>query len=143
MMSILALAIVSVIAVLGLLHLYWSLGGTALIDGTIPEVSGHPVFSPNRALTAVVGAFLILCAALVAAMSGLVSAGAASYVLPWLGYGLAAGLLARSVGDFRLVGFFKRVRGNRFARLDTAVYSPLCLLLAIGIFVLAAHGSGR
>jgi len=37
----------------------------------------------------------------------------------------------RALGDFRYVGFFKRVRGNLFAQRDTWFYSPLCLLLAI------------
>jgi hypothetical protein len=46
------------------------------------------------------------------------------------------------VGDFRLVGFFKRVRGNAFARLDTLVYAPLCLVLAVGVFYVAvSHGA--
>ncbi|WP_423856182.1 DUF3995 domain-containing protein [Acidithiobacillus ferrianus] len=40
------------------------------------------------------------------------------------------------MGDFRLVGFFKTVTGTRFARLDSTVFSPLCLAMAIGIFVI-------
>ena len=59
--------------------------------------------------------------------------------LVWLCYGLALGLLARAIGEFNYVGFFKRVRGSRFARLDTLVYSPLCLLLAIGVALVALH----
>jgi hypothetical protein len=46
-------------------------------------------------------------------------------------------LLARAIGDFKYLGLFKRVRGSRFATLDTFVYSPLCLLLAAGIATLA------
>jgi hypothetical protein len=46
-------------------------------------------------------------------------------------------LFLRAIGDFHLIGFFKRVRGTRFASLDTAVYSPLCLALALGVFVVA------
>ncbi len=60
-------------------------------------------------------------------------------VLSWLSFALAAGLLARAVGEFKYVGFFKRVRGSRFATLDTLVYSPLCLLLAIGVALVARH----
>jgi len=44
---------------------------------------------------------------------------------------------ARGVGDFRLVGLSKRVRGTRFARYDSFVYTPLCLALAAGIVVVA------
>ena len=44
-------------------------------------------------------------------------------------------LLLRAIGDFHLVGFFKTVRGSRFAWLDSSLYSPLCLALALGVFV--------
>jgi hypothetical protein len=50
-----------------------------------------------------------------------------------MSYALALGLLARAMGDFNYVGFFKRVRGTRFARMDTLLYSPLCLALAVGV----------
>ena len=43
----------------------------------------------------------------------------------------------RAAADFRLVGFFKRIRHTHFARLDTAVYSPLCLALAIGSAIIS------
>lgn len=50
---------------------------------------------------------------------------------------LALGLAARAIGEFRHVGFFKRVRGTRFARLDTIFCSPLCLALAVGVALVA------
>jgi hypothetical protein len=51
----------------------------------------------------------------------------------WTAKALAAGLLARGIGDFNYLGLFKRLRGSRFATLDTYLYSPLCLLLAAGV----------
>lgn len=41
-------------------------------------------------------------------------------------------LVARAIGDFRYVGFFKRVRGSRFATLDSLLFSPFCLTLGAG-----------
>ena len=38
----------------------------------------------------------------------------------------------RAVGDRKYVGFFKRVRDTEFARRDSRIYSPLCLLLGLG-----------
>jgi hypothetical protein len=49
-------------------------------------------------------------------------------VSAWL---IAAAFALRAIGDFRYVGFFKRIRGSRFARLDTFAYSPLCAFLAL------------
>ena len=46
-------------------------------------------------------------------------------------------LLLRAIGDFNLVGFFKRIRGSAFARMDTWFYSPLCVLLGIGLLNVA------
>jgi Protein of unknown function (DUF3995) len=53
---------------------------------------------------------------------------------------LAAVMVARFLGDFRYVGVFKRVRGTRFADLDTRLYAPLCLALAVGCASVAVAG---
>jgi len=37
----------------------------------------------------------------------------------------------RAVGEFKYVGFFKRVRGTEFSKMDTVLFSPLCLLVAV------------
>ena len=84
---------------------------------------------------------LLLCAGLVAATGRLLHLGIAPWILTWLSFALAAGLLARAIGEFKYVGFFKQVRGSRFATLDTLVYSPVCLLLALGV-ALVARQSG-
>ncbi len=110
-------------------------------SGAVPSVDGKPLFVPSARATVAVGVVLLLFAGLVAATGGLVSVGLPPAVLMWLSFGLAAGLLARAVGEFRYVGFFKRVRGSRFATLDTYVYSPLCLLLAIGVALVARQGA--
>ena len=51
---------------------------------------------------------------------------------------VAVVLLLRAVGDFRLVGFFKKITGSRFARLDTLVFSPLCVVLGLSLLVVAS-----
>lgn len=55
----------------------------------------------------------------------------------WAATVLGAVFVLRSIGDFRLVGFFKSVRGTGFAAWDTRLYSPLCLLLGLGALWLA------
>ncbi|MNP46945.1 hypothetical protein D3C76_1409790 [compost metagenome] len=46
-------------------------------------------------------------------------------------------LFARAIGDSELVGFFKEVKGSKFSRLDTWVYSPLCVVLGAGLLAVA------
>lgn len=135
-MNTLPVAICVVFVTLGVWHFYWALGGTAGKSAAIPEINGRPTFKPSSMTTAAVGlAFLLLlCAALVAVTAGFLSVALPRWLLPWPCYALAFVLLARAIGEFRVGAFFKRVHGTPFARLDTAVYSPLCLALSIGVF---------
>ena len=107
--------------------------------GAVPSVEGKPLFVPSAKATVVVGVVLLLFALLVAATGGLFQVGVSPRLLSWLSFALALGLLARAIGEFKYIGFFKRVRGSRFARLDSLLYSPLCLLLAVGVAVVAQH----
>jgi Protein of unknown function (DUF3995) len=133
----LAVVVVVVFSALSLVHIYWAIGGTAGKLAAVPEVSGHRAFTPSAGGTLVVALGLAFCALLVAATASLIRGPLPAHWLRWLSYVLAAVLLARAIGDFRLVGFFKSVRGTRFARLDSVIYAPLCLLLAIGVFYVA------
>ena len=130
--TIIAMALVVVFVSLSLVHIYWLLGGRAGRLAAIPERDGQPVFQPSAAATLGVAIVLALCALLIAATAGMLTLPLSQSVLAWLTRALAVGLLLRAIGDFRLVGFFKHVRHTRFARLDTTVYSPLCLALAVG-----------
>jgi hypothetical protein len=51
---------------------------------------------------------------------------------------IAVVFFVRAIGDFKWIGFFKRRTGTRFAALDSALYSPLCLSLAVACTLLAA-----
>lgn len=98
-------------------------------SGAVPSVEGKLLFVPPTRATVAVAVALLMFAALVAATAGLVPLPLPRFVLVWLCYCLAFGLLARAVGEFKYVGFFKRVRTSRFATLDTWLYSPLCFCL--------------
>ncbi|MDB5802961.1 MAG: hypothetical protein JWN73_283 [Betaproteobacteria bacterium] len=103
-----------------------------------PSIDGKPLFIPSRTGTLLVGIALLGCAALVGATAGFFQTSAPPAFLRWISYALALGLLARGIGDFRYVGLFKKVRGSSFARMDSRLYSPLCLLLAAGVTRVAA-----
>lgn len=127
----------AVLTFLGLTHLYWAAGGAAGKQAALPSVGGVPVFKPSAIGTAVIALILLVMAAWVAAASGILAAPVPHEVLRVGAFLLAAIFALRAVGDFRYVGFFKRVRGSVFAQRDTWVYSPLCVVLA-GLIVTAA-----
>jgi hypothetical protein len=137
MPAIIALIVVAIFVVLSSIHAYWAFGGRAGRAAAVPEVGARPAFVPSALATFAVAFALALCAGIVAASAGIIISAVPATWSTWLAFALAAVLLARAVGDFRLVGFFKRVRGTRFARLDSVVYAPLCLVLAVAVFYVA------
>ncbi|MBN6732182.1 DUF3995 domain-containing protein [Burkholderia multivorans] len=124
---------VPTLCAIALVHLYWACGGRRGKRAAIPEHDGVPLLHPSTAGTCTIAAALLAAACAVAARAGWVwpgrypgASGIAIVVLALL-------FAVRAVGDFRYVGFFKRIRGSRFARMDTLYYSPLCAALALSI----------
>jgi len=114
-------------------HAFWAVGGRWGRDLAVPEIHGKQAFKPGRGATFVVALLLLVAAAIVGLNADLWTwPGLPRKVATVAGGSLSAVMFARFVGDFHYVGVFKRVRGTRFARLDTIVYSPLCLALGIG-----------
>lgn len=137
-MIALALGIAAVFLSLAVLHLYWAAGGKAGAAAAVPEVEGRPAFVPGPNVTLLVALALTLGALVVLGRAGLWTPARIPRSLFAAGtWVLCAVFLLRAVGDRRLMGFTKRVRGTRFARRDTLFYSPLCLLLGLGLLGLA------
>ena len=137
MLAVLAVTLIAIFSFLASIHVYWAFGGQFGKVGAIPELRGSPSFVPGRMATLLVACALFACAALVGAAAGFIEVPIQTVVIRWGCFGLALLLLLRAIGDFRLVGFFKTVRGSRFAWLDSALYSPLCLTLAVGVSFVA------
>jgi Protein of unknown function (DUF3995) len=115
-------------------HLYWAAGGKAGKSAAVPSANGRPLMRPSAFGTAMVAVGLCVMAALLAQRIGWLNVPAlpGSGVVVRVGAWLIATVFAlRAIGDFRYVGFFKRIRDSRFARLDTLAYSPLCACLAL------------
>jgi hypothetical protein len=127
-----AFALAFVLAFLSGLHIYWALGGRWGWGAAIPQVDGRPAFTPSRFATLLVALGLAAAAVLPLVRAGAFPLAVPPWLSQWSAVLLAFIFFIRAVGDFRLVGFFKRVRGTPFAVWDTRLFSPLCLLLAAG-----------
>ena len=136
--SALAAVVSAIFVVLAAWHFKMAFSGMPGERNAVPSVDGKPLFDPSKGATVAVGVVLLLFAALVAATAGFFATGLPQLLLAWACYALALGLLARAIGEFKYVGFFKQVRGSKFARIDTLLYSPLCLLLAAGVAAVGA-----
>jgi len=135
--TVIGVALGAVFAFLAALHVLWAFGGTWGAGAAIPEIGGRPRFVPSRFGTLAVAAALAAAAVIVLARAELILISAPPWASRWPAVALGAAFVLRAIGDFRLVGFFKFVRSTRFARRDTRLYSPLCLLLGLGALWLA------
>jgi hypothetical protein len=135
-MTLIAIALASVLLVLAALHLFWAIRNR--FDGSvvIPKVDGRPAFIPTRGITLLVAAALS-GAALIALAQGQVLDVGAPAPLRFFAYAAGAVFTARAIGDFRMVGFFKRIRGTDFARWDYCLFAPLSALMGASFLYLA------
>lgn len=116
---------------ISLLHVYWAFGRRREDNNVIPTHDGKAIFTPSTGMTLLVAVALLLSAFLVVGTLGFGRMGLPLWLFKLGTWGVATVLFARAIGDFRFVGFFKRVHGTPFARNDTLYYSPLCLYLAL------------
>ena len=129
-------------AALSALHVYWAVGGRAGSDAVIPTVNGRRTLNPTPFASIVVAVALGLAAAITFGATGMLVAVAPAWLIRWGLVVVAVVVVARAVGDFRLIGVTKRVRDTRFARLDTRGFVPLCVGLAAACGALAWLAGG-
>ncbi len=142
MIAALAYALAFVLGAIAAVHFDWGSGRVwppAVEAGHIDPVVGgaRSKAMPPQALTFAV-ATAIAAAALIAALLASRISGTFDASVTFAGAALCLVFLTRFA--FGYLGFWRR-RFNRqpFARLDGAVYSPLCLMIAVGFALLVSE----
>lgn len=141
MIPFLSITLFAVFAFLSGLHFYWVAGGRWALDGAMLPEMREQVMQPGRQvsfrlLTLVVAIGLGLMGYLMLShWVGDIPAFLSPY-RPLITLGVAAIFAVRAIGDFQKVGLFQRGQTGVFAERDRAIYSPLCVLLAVGSFLL-------
>ncbi|MBC7929438.1 MAG: DUF3995 domain-containing protein [Rubrivivax sp.] len=136
MIRILGILLVLVFAAISLLHLYWAAGGSFGKAVAIPSVGGTRSFNPSPLATVLVAVAFLVAIFVIIGRLGLLGDALPRWIFRWATLGIALIFLLRAIGEFKLVGFFKRVSNSPFAYWDTLLFSPLCLLIAIIAFAL-------
>lgn len=139
-MSALACLLAAIFVFLSGLHVYWGCGGQWAGRAAIPKKpDGTPVFAPGSG-----GCFVVAGGLAAFAYFCLLHVALVPNPLPqitWPTRGILSGIATifalRAVGDFRYVGFFRRVTGTDFSALDRKLYTPLCAGLAVALAWLA------
>ncbi len=129
---IISLLLSAILLALGLLHFHWALGGKFGFDLAVPtRENGQRVLNPGKVDCVVVGMALVAFGAFYLIKSGVVDLTLMAWPFTYAGWVIPSIFLIRAIGEFRYVGFFKRVKTTDFAKQDTRLFSPLCLLIAI------------
>ena len=131
------ITITIIFSLISLLHLYWAFGGTLWYEDVLPTNSmGTKILNPTAIETLIVAIGLLLMALVVVGTQGLFD----QYLnRKYFRYGtllISLIFLLRAIGDFKFVGFFKKVTETRFGVNDTFFFSPLCLFISlISLFI--------
>jgi hypothetical protein len=117
---------------LGLIHIYWGFGGKSGMVPTVPtKANNKPVIKPGAIDCLVVAIVLIAFAAFVLIKTGFILFRLPNRISDYGLWGIAGLFLLRAIGEFKYVGFFKKIKTTRFGLTDTKYYSPLCLLIGL------------
>ena len=127
-LGIAAFATVAGLFSASVVHVYWAFGGKIGIASALPESVAGSSFKPGTGLTLVVALLL----AVYAAVLGAVAYGFDDEIGRWVVIAGVALFVLRAIGDAKYVGFFKTVQGTRFARADSAYFTPLLIAFAFG-----------
>ncbi len=121
-----------ILIALGILHFNWAMGGEFGFSKSLPtKESGERVLNPTKMASAIVGIGLVAFGIFYVFKSGLIALNLPGWITIYGGWIIPIIFLLRAMGEFKYVGFFKKVKNTEFGRLDTKYFSPLCLVIGI------------
>lgn len=116
---------------LAAIHFYWGLDGEWGMGNVIPSTNeGHMLFQPGSIATLLIG-IIFLMVSLFYLILYLVNNYPELWLVKAVRWIIPSIFMLRAIGEFKYVGFFKTIRQTDFGQLDTWLFSPLCLLIAI------------
>ncbi|AMC10256.1 hypothetical protein Lupro_02855 [Lutibacter profundi] len=133
MTTILSISLLAIFTLLGFIHFYWLFGGKWGIEQALPTKEiGKKVIEPPKIATAIVGIGLISFGLFYLIKTGLINFQVPNWIITYGSWIIPSIFIIRAIGDFKYVGFFKKIKNTEFAKADSKWFAPLCL--TIGIF---------
>lgn len=137
-MQIINLTLIIITFALATLHFYWAFGGKIALLNTLPEHNGKKLFMPSKVATiSVAFALLFIClfAVQLYKFNLFIDLETIHYLI--MANLIGTVFLIRAIGDFKYLGFFKKIKESKFAIYDSKYYSPLCLYISFSFFYLS------
>lgn len=134
---ILSVILFIIFMILGGFHFYWLFGGVWGAEKVIPTQGrgANRLVIPKFA-TLIVAFVLFLFGMMYLIKSGLIYLAFSNWILNYGYWFIPVIFILRAIGEFKYVGFFKRIKHTEFAKADSKLFSPLCLTIGvIGLFI--------
>jgi hypothetical protein len=137
MILILIIIEIIIFIILSGIHWNWMFGGNWGYNNAIPtDIKEKKLFNPKKIETLFVAIGLLVFATYYFLISNLISINFPNWVSIYIGWVISIIFIIRSVGEFKYIGFFKKIKTTNFGRLDSKLFSPLCLAIGlIGIII--------
>ncbi|MCP9765400.1 DUF3995 domain-containing protein [Lacihabitans soyangensis] len=118
------------------IHFYWAFGGKWGANAVLPQINSEKrVFTPSPLMTLAVAVPFLIISVIFAQAAGWMDFEIIAPYLPTLLLVLVAVFAIRALGDFKYVGFFKKVKNTDFAINDTKYFTPLCAFVAVSLLI--------
>jgi len=114
------------------IHFYWGLGGKWGAAAAIPtQENNQKVIDPKLFSCLVVALGLLGMGLFVFVKSQNLLIGLPNWLMNDGLWGVSALFILRAIGEFKYIGFFKKIKATKFGQMDTKYYSPLCLVIGL------------
>ncbi len=129
---ILPIIISLIFFILGIIHFNWVIGGTFGFDASLPtNEKGERVLNPKKFDSLIVGIALSSFAIIYLIVAGVLNFNLPIWIIKYGTWIIPFIFILRAIGDFKYIGFFKKVKQTNFGVLDSKYYSPLCLIIGV------------
>lgn len=118
------------------IHFYWAFGGKWGAYAVLPQINTEKrLFTPSPLATVAVAIPFFLISLIFAQAAGWFDFEIVGQYLSILLLVLVVVFAIRAMGDFKYVGFFKKIKNTEFAITDTKYFTPLCAFVAITLLI--------
>lgn len=137
MTLVLAILLFVIFLLLSALHFYWAVGGRWGSQAVFPtkDATTAPRM-PGIIPTLMVAVGLLSVGLFMLTKTDLLTVALPEWLMTYGGWLVALLFIARAIGEFKYVGFFKKIRNTTFGKNDTKYYSPLCVFIGVLILIL-------
>jgi hypothetical protein len=137
MASLISIFLFLIFLFLSLIHIWWGFGGEWGKDAAIPTKNHNiKIMSPGSLPTFIIALGLLALGAFILVKAKFLNISIPPFFDKYGLWIIAIIFLLRTIGEFKYVGFFKKIKQTKFAKNDTKYYSPLCLTIVILTIIL-------